>query len=286
MDPVYVSTACMPGTEPLTDRVERYHGAGLEAVELGAGLSVEEGWLEWVNGKGKPFLVHNYFPPPAESFVLNLASSNDGIRSRSLDLVTKALDYTAQLEAPFYTVHAGFITDATSFGTTSFILPMPASPAEGEEAMERFVAALRTALDHAEALDVQLLVENNVCSRELKGKLLLQTADEFDRLFRAISSPNLGVLLDTGHLNVTAHTLGFDRLEFIRRVAPHVRALHIHENDGMADYHRPISPGSWVLDVLRWPKLAGLPLLLETKFEDVSDLARHVAWLKRELGRA
>ena len=151
--------------------------------------------------------------------------------------------------------------------------------------MNRFIAALRVVLDHAQRLGVQLLVENNVCSQELRGKLLLQTADEFSRLFRAVSSPHLGVLLDTGHLNVTAHTFGFDRIEFIRQVAPHVRAFHVHENDGTADFHRPIQPGSWVLDVLRWSEFAELALLLETKFEDVSDLARHVAWLKQELGR-
>ena len=110
--------------------------------------------------------------------MLNLASGDDGIRQRSLELVFRALALTARLGAPFYSVHAGFITDPTSFGKTSFVFPMPASPDDTQFALHRFTTALEMAVDRAQHLGVQLLVENNVCSRELSGKLLLLTADE------------------------------------------------------------------------------------------------------------
>jgi sugar phosphate isomerase/epimerase len=231
------------------------------------------------------FLVHNYFPPPTEPFVLNLASGDKGIRRRSLDLVSEALALTARLGAPFYSVHAGFVTDPTSFGATSFVFPMPASPNEAQSAMGRFTRALEIALNCAQRFGVQLLVENNVCSPEQRGKLLLQTAEEYLSLFRALRSPYLGVLLDTGHLNVTAHTLGFDRISFVDKVAPYIRAFHIHDNDGSADTHQPVKPGSWVLDVLGRPEFAGLPIVVETRFEAVTDLRRYVDWLRTELGR-
>ena len=280
---MFVSTACLPGVQPITSRISLYRSHGLNAIELGAGVSADEDSLSQVAGMECQFLVHNYFPPPRNPFVLNLASGDDDIRQRSLDLVTEALTLTARLAAPFYSVHAGFITDPISFGTTSFVFPMPASPDEARFAMDRFTTTLDIAIHRAQHLGVQILVENNVCSPELRGKLLLQTADEFLGLFRALPSPHLGMLLDTGHLNVTASTLSFDRIAFVEKVASYVRAIHVHDNDGTTDTHQPVQPGSWVLDVLRRPEFAGLPIVVEAKFDDVAGLRRHVDWLKDEL---
>jgi len=282
---IFASTACLPGVEAATSRIYLYRGHGLNAIELGAGVSADKDSLSHIVVMGCRFLVHNYFPPPINPFVLNLASGDDGIRQRSLELVFRALTLTSQLGASFYSVHAGFITDPTSFGTTSFVFPMPASPDEVQFAMDRFTAALEIAVDHAQHLGVQILVENNVCSEELRGKLLLQSADEFLELFRVLHSPHLGMLLDTGHLNVTANTLGFDCMAFLGKVAPYVRAFHIHDNDGTADTHEPVQPGGWALDVLRQPEFAHLPIIVEARFETVTDLRRHVDWLKGKLGR-
>jgi sugar phosphate isomerase/epimerase len=276
---VFVSTACLPGIQPVTSRISLYRSHGLDAIELGAGVSADKDSLSQVTGMGCQFLVHNYFPPPPSPFVLNLASGDTGVRKQSLDFVSEALALAARLNAPFYSVHAGFITDPTSFGTTSFVFPTPALPDEAQSAMDRFTTALEIALDHAQHFGVQLLVENNACSPELCGKLLLQTADEFLTLFRVLSSLDLGVLLDTGHLNVTAHTLGFERMTFVDQIAPYIRAFHVHDNDGTADTHQPVQPGSWVLDVLRRPEFAGLPIVVEARFRSVTDLRTHADWL-------
>jgi len=262
-----------------------YQSSGLNAIELGAGVSVDEDSLSQVAAMDCRFLVHNYFPPPVDPFVLNLASRDVNIREQSLHLISEALYPSVRLKAPFYSVHAGFITDPTSFGLTSFVFPMPASSDEAQFAFGRFITALEIVLDNAQRLGVDILIENNLCSQEMRGKLLLQTAEEFLELFCAVQSQYLGVLLDTGHLNVSAHTLGFDRMTFVEEVAPYVRALHVHDNDGINDIHQPIQPDSWVFEVLRRPEFARLPLIIEAKFETVADLYRHVDWLEKELGR-
>lgn len=283
--PIFVSTACLPGVGAVTSRISLYRGHGLNAIELGAGVSADKDSLSQIVEMGCRFLMHNYFPPPVNPLVLNLASGDEDIRQRSLDFVTEALALTARLGVPLYSVHAGFITNPIGFGTTSFIFPMPASPDAARCAMRWFTTSLEVAISHAQRLGVQLLVENNVCSEALRGKLLLQRAEEFLELFYVLSSPHLGMLLDTGHLNVTAHTLGFDRVAFVEKIAPYVRAFHVHDNDGTADTHQPVQSGSWVLDVLRRPEFAGLPIVVEAKFDNVTDLRKHVDWLRRELGR-
>jgi len=279
----FVSTACIPIRESLISRITSYRQCGLDAIELGAGVFVSGEDLAQIAELQCNFLIHNYFPPPQEPFVLNLASQDEDIRQRSLELVFKALDLTAQLGAPFYSVHAGFITDPASFGTTSFVFPIPTSSSEKQVAIARFKASLEKVLSRAQELGLQVLVENNVCTEDLRGKLLFQTADEILGVFHDLSLSNLGLLLDTGHLNVTAHTFGFDRRRFVERVVPYVRAFHISDNGGVEDAGEPVREGSWVLDVLHRPEFVGLPVVVEAHFDTTSELYRYVAWLKEEL---
>jgi len=276
---IYVSTSCLPGTEWIFDRLRRLHDFGLTAVELGQHIVVKEGDLVRLCTMQGSFLIHNYFPSPPKPFVLNLASGDPVILQRSLELASKAINLAACLRAPIYSVHAGFVTDP-AIGPDGFEFPAPGSPEEASLALRRFLASLESLLKQAERLHVQLLVENNVCTRNLQGKLLLQTAEEFLDLFRAIRSPSLGVLLDTGHLNITAQTLDFDPVWFTDQLAPYIRAFHVHYNDGTTDSHHPVQPGSWVLEVLQKPDFAKLPVIIEARFETVAALRHHVNWLR------
>jgi sugar phosphate isomerase/epimerase len=82
-------------------------------------------------------------------------------------------------------------------------------------------------------------------------------------------------LLDTGHLNVSARTLGFVREEFVEAIGGYVRAFHVHDNDGRSDQHRPVEDDSWVWPVLDQPALAALPAVIEARFDSVTALRAH-----------
>jgi sugar phosphate isomerase/epimerase len=276
----YVSTACLPGTDGLKDRLAALRQAGLNSVELGAGVHVSPAdWSEWEPPPGMQVVLHNYFPPPPEPFVLNLASANPEIRRRSMELACAALEASARLGAAFYSVHGGFITDAVGFDAGSFVFPSPVSPQDRQSAMDRFVDSVVRLAEHAATCEAQLLVENNVCEPKHRGKLLFTSAGDFEELFARCPTPYVGMLLDTGHLNVSAETLGFDRFAFVEAVAPFVRAFHLHDNDGRTDQHQPLREGSWVLDVLQNPGLSGCAAIIESKFSDLDQLRRNVEWL-------
>lgn len=280
---IAVSSACLPGSQPLADRVAVLKGEGLSAIELGAGVSVGDDLETVISDREVRFFVHNYFPPPAKSFVLNLASADAGIRAASVNLAVSALELTARLGTPFYSVHGGFITDPVGFDGVGFIFPRPDSPDAESRAMARFTTTLRGLISRARDLGVRILVENNVCAKGSEEKLLLQSAEGFAELFAEVTDPALGVLLDTGHLNVSAATLGFDRGGFVEAVEPYVAAFHVHDNDGGADSHQPVGKGSWVLDVLRRRALRGLPVIIESKFPNAAALSQHASWLESEL---
>jgi sugar phosphate isomerase/epimerase len=218
---------------------------------------------------GLSLLIHNYFPPPRRPFVINLASADAGIRDRSVEHCRGAMDLCSRVGAPFYSVHAGFVTD-----------PMPdalgaAFPHQARrslaEAADVFYASVSRLCEDAERLGVGLLIENNVLSRKnaVDGRnrsLLGVTADDFDALFAAVPCARLGTLLDVGHLKVSARTLGFDREETLARLRPHVKAVHVSDNDGEADTNEPFDRGAWFL-----PHVAGFDdalFIIETRPQD------------------
>lgn len=275
----FVSTVCLPWEESVESRVFLYSNNGITKIEFGANVTVNSG-LEFLSNYDAQFLIHNYFPPPQDSFVLNLASKNENIRNRSIDFVLNALDLSEKISAPFYSVHSGFITDPTSFGKTSFNFPSPDSQTAVFESWNYFYSALGLVLEHARKKDINILVENNVCTVDLIGKLILVKQEEFQELFKIMSHPNLGILLDTGHLNVSACTMGFNKIEFVERIAPYVQAIHIHDNMGIDDTHEPVVEGSWILDVLAHPNLFEATKIIESRFDNIEELRNYYDWLR------
>lgn len=281
--PIFVSTSCIAAPQLLEGRVSEFFDHGLNHIELGAGVILGNNSLAWIKAQKGQFLIHNYFPPPSEPFVLNMASSNAAIRSHSINFVCGTLQLCAQMSIPFYSVHAGFITDPVGFGATGFILPYPDSPDAPRQAMARFIHSLTICAAEAKRLGLYVLVENNVCPQELMGKLLLQRAEEFEGLFRVFPDRlPIGILLDTGHLNVSARTFGFEAMDFVHTLAPYLKAFHVHENDGVSDTHQPVQKGSWILELLKMKQFERLPAVLEARFANVSGILQHVNWLKGE----
>ena len=187
------------------------------------------------------------------------------------------------MNAPFYSIHSGFINDPIGFGKTSYKFPDPLNENEKFFAQERFIESLETVLTRAKQFEVQLLIENNVCSEELNGKLLLQKAEDFLFLFQTIDAQNLGILLDFGHLNVTADTLDINRTQYVSEIASYIRAFHVHDNDGIEDTHWPLKPDSWILEILGQKNFSELPVVIESHFSSLDILSDYYLWFSKQL---
>lgn len=230
---------------------------GLPAVELSSGLPHEpdlEGVLERHRGRFR-FLVHNYFPAPAEPFVLNLAAADPEVLERSRAHCRRALDLSAALGGSFYAAHAGFMMQprvsdlGRPFGADAPLVPRAA-------ARELFLESVRGLLEHGRRVGVRFYVENNVVAPfnapgGRNDRLLLADPDEMLAFARAVDDPDFGYLLDTGHLKVSARTLGFDESAAMEALAPFVRAFHLSDNDGTADTNEPFGQDAWFLPWLR-----------------------------------
>jgi len=266
---LYVSTGAFTASS-LGEILRTCRDHGIDRVELSSGLQHAPDFLAPVHATPElAYLVHNYFPPPAEPFVLNLASTDSSTLARSHAMAREAIDLAAQLGAPFYSVHSGF-----ALNLTPALLGNPAGQAAAaahqhvsrDDAYAIFLRSVSQLADHARSRSIRLLVENNVLSPIYLAKhganpLLLCDADEILRFFRDLSDDSVGLLLDVGHAKVSATALGFAPADFLIRVAPHIGAWHLSDNDGIADQNRPLDETAWFFPHLR--EHAPVPIVLE-----------------------
>jgi sugar phosphate isomerase/epimerase len=103
------------------------------------------------------------------------------------------------------------------------------------DALDRYARVLTAAADRAESLGMKLCVEH------FPGKAL-PTAKGTLEYVRALDHPNLYLLLDTGHLQIT----GEDPSDTIENAGPLLGYVHLDDNDGIGDLHLALLDG--VLD--------------------------------------
>ena len=230
--------------------------AGWDCVELGSGLAHHADWREALKAHPEMrFAIHNYFPAPADAFVVNLASADAALRRRSIDHARRGIDISAELGARFYSVHPGF-----GAAVRAEDLGRPLGVAESSDrrsALARLQESVKALLDHRGALDLVVAIENNVVagfnrSRATTEALLFAEPEEIVALVRDIDAPRFGCLLDLGHAHVTARTFERDAVRMVTNLLPVTVGLHLSDNDGQRDSNRPFDCDAWF-----WPALSG-----------------------------
>ena len=244
---IFVSTSGQP-YKPAIDATLDFMQHGISAIELSGGAHSASQVANLMQlRKEINFQVHNYFPPPCEPFVFNLASRNDDILALSAQHVRTSMRLALALGHPLYSFHAGFRLDPffTELGGRIERRKL----ASRATALQIFGEALLTLAKEAQREGIHLLVENNVVSpvnlRTFGEDPLLITEPGEIASFMQEMPPNVGLLLDLGHLKVTAHTIGFDLVTAHAFVKPWVRAYHLSDNDSTADSNQPLTEDTW-----------------------------------------
>jgi len=242
-------------TSNLANLLEQASACGIERIELSSGVRHAPNLLETVKEHADrfDFLVHNYFPPPADPFVLNLGAVDEVTRNRSIEHCRHAIDLSHRLGAGFYSVHSGFamrIKPEELGRPDAQRRAMTQSSPRYAEAYERFVSSVLELCQYADKKDMDFVIENNVLAPALvkpghDRPLLMVEADEINRLFSDVDHRRLGLLVDTGHTKVSATALSFSPQEFVESVAPHIRAFHLSDNDGREDQNLTFDEDAW-----------------------------------------
>lgn len=219
--------------------------------------------------------IHNYFPPPADPFVFNLASLVEDVSNKSMLHATRAIELASILGLGFYSFHAGFLMDPNvrdlgeKFKVESLV--------EREIGLNLFLERVNELSKYASRLGIRLLIENNGLSstnhKAFGGNPFLM-ADPHECSFVMRNTPeNVSLLLDVAHLNVSSNSLAFSKIEFIEIANEYTYAYHLSDNDGLSDSNEPVTIDSWF-----WPYIRK-----DLSYYSLEVYERSVSELKRQV---
>jgi sugar phosphate isomerase/epimerase len=213
----------------LSNVLDFYKKWGIKSIELGSSHSYMENVEDLLSQyPDKQFLIHNYFPPAGEPFMMNLAAQDERVRSQSIAICKKAIGLCSRLDYPLYSFHPGFRVVGTleeNFGLSQSVVPY-------DVAYEAFSRSLEEVLLYAGECGIRVAIEN---LEHRNDAYMMTRPEEFSRLME--NYPELGVLLDLGHLKIASRKFGFKIEDFIYCVKDNVEGIHLHENDGASDLH-------------------------------------------------
>ena len=247
---IYVSTGGFRSQNAF-DTAQFLKSANINSIELSGGLYLDN-QLESLKSikKSTKFMVHNYFPPSKDPFVLNLASLNKDVATKSYDHVIKAMRWAVELDNPNYSFHAGFLVDPNVKELGKKVKNRKLF--NREEALHVFIDRLNMLSIIAGKMGVTLMIENNVLSpgnyNEFSDNpFLMATADECEYVMKQ-TPDNINLLIDVAHLKVSANTLSLDMEFFLETCSKWIKGYHLSDNNGLRDSNECISENSWF-----WP---------------------------------
>ena len=183
-------------------------------------------------------------------------ATKDG-RARGLDYLCGCIDFAAAIGA---TIVSGPMYSAVGKARA---MSAPARARQRQWAVD----ALRIAADFAQDRGVSLAIE----ALNRFETDLVNTVEQGIDLCASIDRPNVGLALDTFHLNIEEKDIG----AAIRAAAPLIRNVQVSENDRGACGSGHV-PWSTIFDTLDDIGYAG-PLVVESFRDDVVEIARAVS---------
>ena len=234
---LYISSTCSK-QKKIGDAIRELAEQGYLNIELSGGTiyydEIEDDIFSLKKEYNLNFLIHNYFPPSRENFVLNFASLDDPIYYKSLDKLIKAIKLSRALGADVYGFHAGFYIDPKEEELGKPFIRRKLNNAA--LALNRFSKGYNMLISEAD--NISLYVENNVysytnCQRyNRKNPFMLTSYEDYLELKRHME---FNLLLDVAHLYVSARSLDLDFEEQFDQLFSVSDYIHLSENDGLHD---------------------------------------------------
>jgi sugar phosphate isomerase/epimerase len=200
--------------------------------------------------EGYDFTLHNYFPPPQKSFVLNIASNEEEVLDNCKKLILDALSLSESVGSSMYGIHAGYLSKAVEGKNGMFEFN---KNERYEETLERSVNFIKFINGEFEKKNVKLLIENLFPGTKINSSLFC-TLQHIDDLMDKVPK-NVGLLLDLGHLNISSKFFNFNKKQFLEkylsRYGKKLYEIHLSENDGKKDEHLSLAKDSWQYGFIR-----------------------------------
>jgi len=267
---IYISSSCI-SAKKIKDAVLALVQNGLYHIELSGGTDyytgLQDDLIELKEKFDIHYIVHNYFPPPKQHFVLNLASLDDTIYYNSINHYIQAIELSKKIQSPCLGLHAGFLIDIHKDEIGKKIHYKPIF--NKEKAINRFIEAYQILKDIAGDLD--LYIENNVFSFSNKqtykeNPFFLTCSEEYLELKKYI---NFKLLLDVAHLKVSAFTHQLSFIEEFQKLSCVSDYWHLSGNDGKSDQNKALSADTLLQSALNQCSIENLNIVTLETYEEL-----------------
>lgn len=266
---VYVSSACTKIT-CIAEIIRLYAENKIQNIELSGGTEYYDGIESDLQNLRKSYqlnyVCHAYFPPPQNPFVVNLASCNDQIYRNSINHYVHCIEMLKHLECKVLSVHAGFLIE---IGVDEIGKQLHNRVVYDEsKAYERFCDAYKYIAKLCEENGIVLFLENNVLNAQNYkefGYHNYMMMTDYESIIKMKRQLDFSLLLDLGHLYVSANTLGLDYSRECDMLQPYIKWIHVSENNGVVDEHKPLRENSPIIKELSKLYCPDINITLETE---------------------
>ena len=280
---IFVSTTFAEDKSKVSDVLSLCNRENIYNIELGSNHTYEKNFKKIIRQYDFRFIVHNYFPVPKKSFVVNIASLNKRIRNLSLQHVRRAINFCREINSKLYTFHPGFVVDPVTIGRDKknydFIWKNKSSNKNYKPAFKNMLSSLKKIVNFAKGKKVRVAIETEGSFKK-KNLLLMQKPSEYDELFKYFSPNDLGINLNIGHLNLAANAFNFSKLALVEKLKPYISALELSHNDGLEDQHLPLKKNEWYWKMINDPDFSKIYKILEFRNTNIKKIKKVFKFFK------
>lgn len=279
MNTLYISTTFSPNNSRLYKVIKLCEKNHINSIEIGSIHNYESNYYYLFDFRFN-YLVHNYFPIPKNTFVLNIASLDEDIRRKSIEHVKRAIDFTSYIGAHLYTFHPGFINDPASAGISEYNYDFlwesnQISQSDYNRAKNKMYNAIDNIIKYASSKSVKIAIETEG-SFNKKDHLLMQRPEEYQEFIDKFSQNDIGINLNIGHLNLAANAFSFKKAEFIDFIQDYIVAMELSHNNGLEDEHLPLKKNGWYWPIINDVRFKNIYKILEFRNVGISDILDNI----------
>jgi protein FrlC len=218
---------------PFTEAIKRVAAAGYDGIDAWSGrphiyrndLTIQElrQLRQLVEDNG---MVVSSFLPAFYRYPYSLSSPNDIARQDSIQYMKECLDNAVELGAPVLLI----VPEKTIFGQSI------------QDAWKRLADSIDVVCQYGRQFDIMLGLEavNHFVSD------MVNTAADALRMVEQLNYDNLGVVIDTGHMNLASETTQ----EAVDQLGEKLLQVHVNDNDGQHQQNHIPGDGTFDFDQL------------------------------------
>jgi len=260
---IYISTSCVKNNS-IKRSIKQIVDFGYTNIELSGGTDyypeIVDDLASLKDKYNLNFICHNYFPPPKEHFVLNLASLDIATQEKTFRFLKNTIKLSDKLKLREFGFHAGFFLNIPLDEIGKKIQNQTLF--NKKEAINQFCKSY-TKLDSL--TNSKLYIENNVISRPNYEKFgedifMLTSSKDYFRLKKLI---NFDLILDVAHLKVSCNSLNLNFEMELDSLIHQTDYIHVSDNSGITDDNIGLKKDSELYSILSNYSLKNKKITLE-----------------------